>query len=326
MASVDSSIAQIFKVHDELLREMIGYGSPGQIQRLQGLVFDEEAIIGLAVAEAGRTAAEPMQTMCERADADTFVLNGQKIYTTGAAGGDYIAVWGVNPEEFSEEDPVRSLQLALVPRQHPGIHIHEDWNVLGQRATDSGTVTFKDVTFPRAWLASVPGLAPRPEASLRYQAGFAAIMVGLGIGALNTAAPFVMNKSRVWVAANVASAGDDLNIQRKLGTLAANLVASYHSVMSTASLFEEFAAGTITRGDLALPISAAKITAQNAGLEACSEIFATMGTRSVDKKYPYDLFWRNCRTISLHDPIDYKCIELGKNLLQGEHPIPGVYQ
>ena len=45
---------------------------------------------------------------------------------------------GVNPEEFSEEDPVRSLQLALVPRQHPGIHSHEGWNVLGQRATDSG--------------------------------------------------------------------------------------------------------------------------------------------------------------------------------------------
>ena len=68
------------------------------------------------------------------------------------------------------------------------------------------------------------------------------------------------------------------------------------------------------------------IAAQNAGLEACSEIFGTMGTRSVNKKYPHDMFWRNCRTISLHDPIDYKCIELGKNLLHGEHPEPGVYQ
>ena len=96
--------------------------------------------------------------------------------------------------------------------------------------------------------------------------------------------------------------------------------------MSTARLFDQFASGAITRGDLALPVSAAKIAAQNAGLEACSEIFGTMGTRSVNKKYPHDVFWRNCRTISLHDPIDYKCIELGKNLLHGEHPEPGVYQ
>ena len=326
IAAVDSSIAQIFKVHDELLREMTDYGSTAQIDRLRSLVFEEQAVIGLAVAEAGRTAAEPMQTLCRRVDDDTFELNGQKIYTTGAAGGNYIAVWGVNPEEFREEDPVRGLQLALLPRQHAGIHIHEDWDVLGQRATDSGTVTFNNVTFPEAWLASIPGRAPRPEASLRYQAGFAAIMVGLGIGALNTAAPFVTQKSRVWVTANVANAGDDMNVQRKLGALASNLIAGYHSVMSTARLFDQFASGAITRGDLALPVSAAKIVAQNAGLEACSEIFGTMGTRSVNKKYPHDLFWRNCRTISLHDPIDYKCIELGKNLLHGEHPEPGVYQ
>ena len=38
IATVDSSIAQIFKVHDELLREMTEYGSPAQIERLRSLV------------------------------------------------------------------------------------------------------------------------------------------------------------------------------------------------------------------------------------------------------------------------------------------------
>ena len=87
-------------------------GSTAQIDRLR-VVFEEQAVIGLAIAEAGRTAAEPMQTLCRRVDDDTFELNGQKIYTTGAAGGNYIAVWGVNPEEFREEDRVRSLQLSV---------------------------------------------------------------------------------------------------------------------------------------------------------------------------------------------------------------------
>ena len=48
-------------------------------------------------------------------------------------------------------------------------------------------------------------------------------MVGLGIGALNTAAPFVTQKQG-WVTANVANAGDDMNVE-KLGALASNLVA-----------------------------------------------------------------------------------------------------
>ena len=79
IAAVDSSIAQIYKVHDELLREMTEYGSTAQIDRLRSLVFEEQAVIGLAVAEAGRTAAEPMQTLCRRVDYDTFELNGKKI-------------------------------------------------------------------------------------------------------------------------------------------------------------------------------------------------------------------------------------------------------
>lgn len=326
IAAVDSAVAQIFKIHDELMREMPFYASSEQTARLRKLVHEDGAVIGLAVAEAGKTAEEPMRTSCTENPAGEYVINGEKIYTTGAAGADYIATWAFNAAQATAEDPVRGMQLLLVPRSQDGITIHRDWNALGQRATDSGRITFDNVTCPAHWLASEPGLAPLPESSLRYQAGFAAVLIGIGIGALNAAAPFVTQHSRPWVAAGVDAAADDPMIQRNLGEMAAALVSAYHATMATASLFDAFQAGRITRGALALPISVAKATAHTASLTACGEIHSLMGTRSVDRKHGFDIFWRNARTLSLHDPVEYKRVELGKHLLTGWHPEPGLYQ
>jgi len=326
LATVDSAVAQIFKVHDELMREMPHYSSPAQAERLRQLVHEEDAVIGLAVAEAGKTAEEPLRTTCIENDAGEYVIDGEKIYTTGAAGADYIATWAFNAAQARADDPVRGMQLLLVPRTQQGITIHRDWNALGQRATDSGRITFDNVVCPAQWLASVPGLAPLPVSSLRYQAGFAAVLVGIGMGALNAAAPFVAEYSRPWAAAGVDKASDDPMIQRNLGEMAAALVSAYHATMATAHLFDAFLQGKIPRGALALPVSVAKAAAHSASLAACAEIHGLMGTRSVDRKYGFDIFWRNARTLSLHDPVDYKRIELGKHLLSGWHPEPGLYQ
>ena len=61
-------------------------------------------------------------------------------------------------------------------------------------------------------------------------------------------------------------------------------------------------------------------------LAATSGLHGLMGTRSVARKQAFDRFWRNARTLSLHDPVDYKARELGTHLFTGTHPQPGVYQ
>ena len=40
---------------------------------------------------------------------------------------------------------------------------------------------------------------------------------------------------------------------------------------------------------------------------------------------PFDRFWRNVRTHTLHDPIDYKLNTLGRWALKGEAPDPQNY-
>jgi alkylation response protein AidB-like acyl-CoA dehydrogenase len=327
LSIADSAVAQIFKIHDELVHEVFVYSPADFRPPLAHKLLDENAIFGLAVAESGRKVDDPLTTLAILQPDGGFLLNGQKIYTTGAAEADYIVTWAFNPQADGVADnPLNGAQALLVPANTAGVTIHRDWDALGQRATDSGTVTFNDVKTAPDWTCSLPGKAPLPDASLRYQAGFAAVMIGLGIGALRAAIPFVTSKSRPWPSAAVNNAADDPFVRRLAGELTADLAAAYALTLATGDLIDARERGEIDRTALAAPIYAAKAAASRAGVRATSEIFALMGTRSAARTNGFDRFWRNARTVSLHDPIDWKHSELGQHVLTGWDPPPGIYQ
>lgn len=325
LAAADSAVAQVYKVHDELTREILAFCPEGLVPRLASMILDDGLILGLAAAEAGRTVADPLTTTCLPAQGGGWTVNGSKIYTTGAAEADVIAVWGVNPAEFTPENPFRALQLVLVPAGAPGVTIHRDWDAMGQRATDSGAVTFEDVTVGPEATASVPGRAPLPHSGARFEAGFAAINVGIGIGALRAAAPFVTSRSRPWPSAGVDNAADDPMVRRTAGVLAADLAAAHALTMRCGELLDAFERGELGRTELAVPIYAARSAADRAGLAAASDVFSLMGTRSVQRTNGFDRYWRNVRTLSLHDPVEWKHAEIGQHVLTGWDPPPGIY-
>jgi alkylation response protein AidB-like acyl-CoA dehydrogenase len=327
LSIADSAVAQIFKIHDELTREVFVY-SPLEFRPLLARkILEENATLGLAVAESGRKVDDPWQTVALPQTDGSFLIDGQKIYTTGAAEADYIVVWAFNPHvEGIATNPLLGVQGNLVPANTPGVTIHRDWDTIGQRATDSGTITFAKVRTKPDWKCSINGQAPLPHASLRYQAGFAAMLVGLGIGAIRAAIPFVTTKSRPWPSAGVENAADDPFVRRLAGELAAELAAAYALTLTTGDLLDAHERGDIDRTALAAPVYAAKAAASRAGVRATSEIFALMGTRSVARAHGFDRFWRNARTVSLHDPVDWKHSELGQHVLTGWDPPPGIYQ
>ena len=323
----DSAVAQIFKIHDELTREIFVYSPPQVRPALAKKLLEGNAILGLAVAESGRKVDDPWTTIALPQPDGGFLINGQKIYTTGAAEADYIVLWAFNPQaEGVTTNPLLGVQANLVPANTAGVAIHRDWNALGQRATDSGTITFEAVKTAPDWNISLAGQAPLPHASLRYQAGFAAVLVGLGTGALRAATSFVTGKSRPWPSAGVDNAADDPFVRRLAGELTADLAAAYALTLATGDLLDAYERGEIDRTALAAPIYAAKAAASRAGVRATSEIFALMGTRSTARSAGFDRYWRNARTISLHDPVDWKHSELGQHVLTGWDPPPGIYQ
>jgi alkylation response protein AidB-like acyl-CoA dehydrogenase len=327
LAAVDSAVAQIFKVHDELSREILVYCPPALKPVLTEKLLSGQTILGLGVAEATRKVDDPWTTLCFPEPDGGFVIEGKKIYTTGAAEADLIAVWAFNPKaDGIAENPLMGAQLNLVPPTAPGVTVHRDWDALGQRATDSGSITFARVKTDPALRASLPGKAPLPHAPLRYLAGFAACLCGIGIGAVRAAAPFVREHSRPWPSGDVANAADDPYVRRLTGELTADLAAAYALILQTGDLLDAFERGEIDRTTLAVPIYAAKTAGSRAGLRAASEIYALMGTRATGRHHGFDRYWRNARTLSLHDPVDWKFAEIGQHVLTGWEPPPGIYQ
>ena len=50
-----------------------------------------------------------------------------------------------------------------------------------------------------------------------------------------------------------------------------------------------------------------------------------MSARATTRRAGFDRFWRNLRTHTLHDPVDYKLRELGEYALHDVVPTPSFY-
>ena len=79
------------------------------------------------------------------------------------------------------------------------------------------------------------------------------------------------------------------------------------------------------RGEVSVAIATAKIAATQSSLFITQNIFQVMGARATTAQLNLDRFWRNVRTQTLHDPIDYKYQEVGEWVLTGKVPEPSFY-
>lgn len=327
IAAADSAVAQIYKIHEEVVRDILSFIADERRAAFAATIIEERSILGLAVAESGRTVDEPMTTLFTATAGGGGTVDGRKIYTTGAAGADIITLWSFDPTEpLIATSPAFGLRVGLVPADSAGVAIHRDWDALGQRATDSGTITFSGVRIEPEQNVRAPDRLPPLHAPLRWQLGFAAILIGNAVGALNAAAPFIRERSRPWPSAGVDNAADDPYVRRLAGELTADLAAAYALTLSSADLLDAFERGEVDRTAVAIPIYAAKSAASRAALRATSEIFTLMGTRSVVGGAGFDRYWRNARTLSLHDPVEWKNGEIGRHVLTGWAPPWGIYQ
>lgn len=79
------------------------------------------------------------------------------------------------------------------------------------------------------------------------------------------------------------------------------------------------------RGHCMIAVNTAKVAATKVGLDITNRIFEVMGAKSTSQKYGFDRYWRNMRTFTLHDPVDYRLREIGKWALNDEFPHTGAY-
>lgn len=69
------------------------------------------------------------------------------------------------------------------------------------------------------------------------------------------------------------------------------------------------------RGEVAIAAAAAKALSIQVGLAITNRMFEVTGARSTANHYGFDRYWRDMRTFTLHDPVDYKLRESSKIVL-----------
>ena len=311
IAAADPALAQVPQVHYLLVDVVAVHGD----DHLRGRLFAEVLAgrrIGNALAERGGKHAQDLKTRVAGGR-----LDGVKYYTTGALTSAWIAVSAIGEDG--------RLVLAFVPRDAPGVEVGTDWDVIGQRATISGTATFTGVPVEYALDYSNAYEVPQ-QLGARAQLVHAAIEVGIAGGALADARAYLREKARPSteaVRAGAARAVDDPHVMYRYGRLATRVRAAEALLADAARTLDAIGlvppdAATAARGSLA--VAAAKAFGSEVAVEAGSELFALCGTSSAASKYDLDRHWRNARTHSVHDPVDWKYHHLAAWELAGVQP------
>jgi alkylation response protein AidB-like acyl-CoA dehydrogenase len=75
-------------------------------------------------------------------DGADFRLNGTKNFSTGAKSSDIIVIAGTRSD-------LGNVLFAPIPSNREGVILNDDWDYIGQRQTDSGSVEFQNVLIQR---------------------------------------------------------------------------------------------------------------------------------------------------------------------------------
>lgn len=328
----DGSIGQLIGYHYLWFWAVRLVGTPDQIAAVEQQATQDAWFFGGAVNPRDAD----LRITLEQGDdgAEELVYRGEKSFSTGGRISDVTVLEGIL--EGTDQHV-----FAIVPTDQPAIRFKGDWDSLGQRLTESGGVTIDGVRVP--WAAAAGYVeteqghefVPRVYNTLNVpliQLIFANIYVGIAEGALATAATYTREKTRPWPFTPDLkdSASEEFYILEAYGDLRSKLWAAEALVERAATLIEAINdhADTVTeqeRGEAEVVIAAAKQVAIDTGLEVGTRVYDVTGARATASSVGLDIFWRNIRTHSLHDPVAHKRAEVGRYALLGELPAPSWY-
>ncbi|MCS3441488.1 acyl-CoA dehydrogenase family protein [Microbacterium phyllosphaerae] len=324
VARGDGSIGQLLGYHYLWAWAARLVATDDQIAAVEELYTTDDFLFGGAV--------NPRDSdLVIREDGDDLIFSGRKSFSTGGQVSDLTVLEGIL-------EGTDTHVFAIVPTAQEGIVFADDWDNLGQRLTESGSVEIRDVRVP--W-ASAAGFVDKEFQPLTYntlnvpaiQLVFANFYLGIAQGALETASAYTRTTTRPWPYGgdDKQHATDEWYLLEGYGELASKLWADealLDAVGAEISTVLHAPREDLTarrRGEIAVRIAAGKLRIVDDGLEVATKVYELTGARASANTVGLDIFWRNLRTHSLHDPIAYKKREVGTFVLKNEVPEPTWY-
>ncbi|TVY42233.1 Dibenzothiophene desulfurization enzyme C [Lachnellula occidentalis] len=332
VAKGDGSIGMLLGYHLLWSTTANLVGTDEQKDRFQKTIIENNYFIGGAV--------NPRDNDLKITDhGDHLIFDGQKHFNTGGVVSDLTVLEGILE---GTEDHI----FAFVTTVQDGITFAHNWNNVGLRLTESGSIKISQVKVP--WVNALgwdivthkpnPAILSIPFATLllpTIQLVFSNFYLGIALGSLQFATNYTKTSTRAWPYGgdNKTSASEEFYILERYGNFFAHLRAAEALVDragdEAAKIYAEYGQNREVsereRGELAEWVASTKIVTTDEGLRVTAGVFEVTGSRATGKKVGLDRFWRDIRTHSLHDPVAYKNREVGEFALLDKIPEPTWY-
>lgn len=287
ISRVDPAVAVIVDVQNTLaVNALLRWGS-GEQQRLWLPRMAQQTVCAYALSEAGSGSDAFSLTTQARADGDSYILNGRKLWISNAMEADLFLVFAtVNPEAG-----YRGITALMVERDTPGFTIGHKEDKMGIRASSTCELLFDDCRVPAANVVGEVGKGYKIaiEALNEGRIGIAAQMLGLAQGAWSFAVKY--SKERKQFGKPIA---EFQAVQFTLAELATKIEAARLLVYNAARMK---GAGIPFVKEAAM----AKFFASQVAEEVASKAVEIYGGYGFVKDYPVEKFYRDAKIGSIYE-------------------------
>jgi acyl-CoA dehydrogenase len=226
-----------------------------------------------------------MRTMAVR-QGDKYVINGSKCFITNGGYADWYTVYAKTDKEAGH----RGISAFVVPRD-AGVVVDKKEDKLGQRASNTATVSFNDVEVPvENLLGEENGGFKLAMMSLdRTRPGVAAMAVGIARAAFEFATDY--SKERIQFGAPIAM---HQGIQFMIADMATDIEAARLLTWKSAVLLDQGARNTLVS-------SHAKRFAADAAMKITTDAVQIYGGYGFMKDYPVEKLFRDAKIMQLYE-------------------------
>ncbi|HAD48618.1 MAG TPA: acyl-CoA dehydrogenase, partial [Idiomarina sp.] len=267
---------------------MIGsFGQPEVVEQWVPELVTGERLGSYCLTEPGSGSDAASLRTSAKKDGDEYVINGSKMFISGAGSTDVLVVMA-----RTGEDGPKGISAFVVPADAEGISYGKKEAKMGWNAQPTRLVTFEDVRIPAKNLLGSEGEGFK-FAMMGLDGGrinIAVCSVGTAQAALNTAKAYMQERTQFGKPLAAFQA-----LQFKLADMATELVAARQMVRLAASKVDNNDADKTTY------CAMAKQFATDVGFKVCNEALQLHGGYGYIKEYPLE---RHVRDVRVHQILE----------------------
>lgn len=287
LARVDPSVAVCVDVQNTLVNNaLLRWLTPAQQERFFPRLA-RDTVGAYALSESGSGSDAFAMLTQARAEGDTFVLNGRKLWiTNGAEAGLYLLFANADPSKG-----YKGITGFVVERDSPGFSVGKKEDKLGIRASSTCELILDDVRVPRANVVGEIGQGYKVaiETLDEGRIGIGAQMIGLAQGAFEAALAYA--KERRQFGRPIV---DFQAIQFQLAELATEIEAGRLMVYNTARMKE-------SGQSFVRQAAMTKYFCSQVGERVASQALEIFGGVGFTKDFPAEKFYRDAKIGKIYE-------------------------